>query len=634
MQRHHANAAPPGFIHAFTHQRLRQAAPAVFRLDEDIQHIAALFSGGIKVVRCPVEEQKAGRSNGAVAILDNPADILVVEKHAPHPWLEVSSHLIQDCVRSTIRIGKHCLAMARDQFCIVNRSSPSFEHDPSIGNSLFASQGLIDPAFFRNLSGPYHSSVRTLSSLRLDTSLLKPGMRVAVGLSGGADSVALLCALVEQGRELGLVLHAAHLHHGLRGAEADADLEFCRNLAAKFDLSFHESRVDTEAEARRVPKSPAAESADVIPADSIEGTARRLRYLWFRKLLAEIPLDAVATAHTLDDQAETVLAKFLRGAWTEGLSGIHPVLEFPEGRVVRPLLHTSRAEVEAFLNARNQPWREDSTNRHLTFTRNRIRHELLPLLTTWNPQLRDHLAQMAELARDEEAWWQSEVARLASRVIVRGRPVRGGGRATTTADGVALDLARLKAEPIALQRRLLRFAAAQLESALDFAATEALRHLTLTGRAGQKLELAGGLRVDRTHREIRLTRSPEPASASSGCKVERYECVIPGEVIAPEFQCRISLEFASGSAPSAGSDGGPKKAILRPWKPGDRVRLRYSSGPRKVKEVLERMKVTGEDRSRWPVLEVAGRIIWMRGVELESDPDVSVSVSDLPPLCG
>ncbi|MGA8090280.1 MAG: tRNA lysidine(34) synthetase TilS [Terracidiphilus sp.] len=483
----------------------------------------------------------------------------------------------------------------------------------------------------------YHPLVQSKPTLPLDTTLLKPGMRIAVGLSGGADSVALLCGLVDRSRELGIVVHAAHLHHGLRGAEADADLEFCRDLAARFDLPFNESRVDTEAEARRVPQARGAELADALPADSIEGTARRLRYAWFRQLLSKslpdaVALDAVATAHTLDDQAETVLAKFLRGAWTEGLSGIHPRLEYPEGAILRPLLRTTRAEIEAFLHARNQPWREDSTNRHLTFTRNRIRHELLPRLSTWNPQLRDHLAQMAELARDEEAWWQSEVARLASQVILRGRPVRGGGRATTTADGVALDIGRLKAEPVALQRRLLRFAAAQLESALDYGATEALRSLTLIGRAGQKLEFAGGLRADRTHREIRLTRTPKPASGDAPSKVERYECVIPGEVIAPGFGCRISLEPATGSRASASSGGSGMKAVVRSWKPGDRVRLRYSSGPRKVKEVLERMKVTGDDRACWPVVEVAGRIIWMRGVELEPDPEVRVSVSGLPPV--
>ena len=472
----------------------------------------------------------------------------------------------------------------------------------------------------------YHPLVRpSPPPLPLDTSLLKPGMRLAVGLSGGADSVALLCAFSDRSRELGLVLHAAHLHHGLRGEEADADLAFARELASKLGIPFHEARVNT-AEARRAPRTPSSSHSGDLPADSIEGTARRLRYAWFRQLLSEIPLDAIATAHTLDDQAETVLAKFLRGAWTEGLSGIHPVLAFPEGPILRPLLQTTRAQIEAFLHARNQPWREDSTNRHLTFTRNRIRHELLPQLETWNPQLRDHLAQMALLARDEESWWQSEVPRLASAIILRGRPVRGGGRASTTAEGVALDIARLVAEPAALQRRIIRYAALQLDAAPDFDATEALRALALTGKAGQKLALSQGLRAERTHRELRLTRVPSGTEKTAAFEPPRYECVVPGVLDAPAFGYRFRLDFHSASSYSAGAC---PTAILRSWKPGDRVRLRYSSGPRKIKEVLERMKVTGHDRTTWPVLDVGGRILWMRGVELEPDPAIHINAETI-----
>ena len=423
------------------------------------------------------------------------------------------------------------------------------------------------------------------------------------------------------------MLHAAHLHHGLRGEEADADLEFCRQLAATFGLPFHEARVNTAAVARRALGTDGVETEASGPSDSIEGTARLLRYGWFFELIALGKVDAVATAHTLDDQAETVLAKFLRGAWTEGLSGIHPTLDGQErGQIIRPLLHTTRTEIEAFLNARKQTWREDSTNRHLTFTRNRIRHELLPQLATWNPQLRDHLAQMAELAREEEAWWDAEIAHLAAQVILRGRPVRGGGRATTTAEGIALDLARLNAEPIALQRRLLRFAADQIEAAPDFAATEALRSLARTGKAGQKLELAQGLRAERTHREIRLTRGTNRPSADAGLEVEQYECVIPGELDAPAFACRLRIASGGPAASDSGGSGQHLKAVMRPWKPGDRVRLRYSSSPQKVKEVLERMKVTGEDRTRWPVVEVAGRIVWMRGVEVEPDSELKIGV--------
>lgn len=448
-----------------------------------------------------------------------------------------------------------------------------------------------------------------------------------MGLSGGADSVALLCALADRSRELGLVLHAAHLHHGLRGEEADADLAFARELASELGIQFHQGHVDTAAEARRSPKSRSAAESSDFPADSIEGTARRLRYAWFRQLLREVPLDAVATAHTLDDQAETVLAKFLRGAWTEGLSGIHPLLNFPEGTVIRPLLRTTRLQIEAFLRARNQPWREDSTNRNLTFTRNRIRHELLPELEAWNPQLREHLFQMSELARDEQAWWESEISRLSSAIILRGRPVRGGGRASTTSEGIALDIARLIAESTALQRRVLRHAASLLESTPDFAATESLRALAQAGKAGQKLELAQGLRAERTHRELRLTRGPSAASSSRDSEPSRYECVVPGVIDAPAFNCSIRLDFQPTSSYSPAN---APIAVLRPWKPGDRVHLRYSSGPRKVKEVLERMKVSGQDRSTWPVLEVHGSILWMRGVELEPDPNIRITAAPIP----
>jgi len=507
-------------------------------------------------------------------------------------------------------------------------------------------------------------------SLPLNSALLQPGLRLAVGLSGGADSVALLRLLAQQGRELGLVLSAAHLHHGLRGAEADADLAFCRALAADLGLPFHASRVDVAA---------AAQPSAAKPAESIEEAARRLRYDWFRQLMAEGVVDAVATAHTRDDQAETVLAKFLRGAWTEGLGGIHPTVQFPEGRILRPLLAASRAQIVAYLGSLGQPWREDSSNSHLVFTRNRIRHELLPLLESWNPQLRDHLAQMATLARDEDAFWQAELAQITPQILLTGRPVRGGGRASGPESTLVLDLARLAALHPALQRRLLRSVAQQLGAALDFAATESLRALALDGRAGQKLQLEG-LHAERTHRELRLDPAvPEPAAQS----LQEFSVLIPGQIEAPLFDLRLRVElippapssvnvandnvkgtgfnpysheakstrsFAPEGSPSGDSahiacqiagapgpsplgtgdrtnpdstDSSPI-ATLRNWRPGDRVHLRYSSGPRKVKEVLDRLKVTGSARALWPVLELNGHILWMKGVELEPTPGLRI----------
>jgi tRNA(Ile)-lysidine synthase len=435
--------------------------------------------------------------------------------------------------------------------------------------------------------------------------MLKPGLRLAVGLSGGADSVALTRALAARSSELGVVLQAAHLHHGLRGEEADADHQFAAELAQSLGLVFHTHQVDTAAEAAQ-------------HHESIEEAARRLRYAWFRQLMASGQIDAVATAHTLDDQAETVLGKFLRGAWTEGLSGIHPVVVFPEGRILRPFLAATRPQIEAYLAGLSQPWREDTSNRDPAYTRNRLRHQLLPELEQWNPRVRQHLANMAELARDEEAYWQTELNRLAAQLLLTGRPVRGGGRASSNDSTIAIDVVRLNALPTAIQRRLLRLAAANLGVSLAFDATESLRRLASEGRGGQKLALPGPVTAERTQRELRLSLgSPHPASTAGAAEIQ---LPIPGEATA------FGLRFRTrSSAPQPG-------AVIRNWRAGDRVTLRYSSGPRKIKEVLERLKVTGSARAQWPVIEWQGHIVWMQGADLVLPASLDIAVEKLPDL--
>jgi tRNA(Ile)-lysidine synthase len=442
----------------------------------------------------------------------------------------------------------------------------------------------------------------TTSPFPLDRSLFHPGMRIAVGLSGGADSVALTRALADSARELGIVLSAAHLHHGLRGAEADRDRDFSAELARSLNIAFHCHKVDTAAQAGK-------------ERETIEEAARRLRYSWFRVLMQAEKLDAVATAHTLDDQAETVLGKFLRGAWTEGLSGIHPVVQHAEGRIVRPILGVTRTQVETYLKSLAQPWCEDSSNLDPAYTRNRLRHQLLPELEGWNPQVREHLANMAELARDEEAWWDAEIERLAPQLLLTGRPVRGGGRASGGDAGIAVDIVRLAAQPVSLQRRLLRYSAAKLGVSLEFDAVQTLRQLALNGRAGQKISLPGPITAERTPRELRLM--PHQAKTPAARSIE-ITLPVPGEATA--FGWHFLAE-AKGPAVAA---------TIRNWRAGDRVTLRYSSGPRKVKEVLERLKVTGSDRDEWPVVEWEGQILWMQGAELASHPEMTVTAKRSP----
>ena len=367
------------------------------------------------------------------------------------------------------------------------------------------------------------------TTLALDRSLLGAGERVCVAVSGGADSTALLLAMVEANAEkqgLGIVLSAAHVHHGLRGTEADADEAFVRDLCERLQVPLTVFRVDTAAR-------------QVAEREGVEEAARELRY----EALSRLRVDAVATEHTLDDQGETVVMKLLRGAWTEGLGGISPEVEGfglraqgpGKARIVRPLLRVRRAEVEAFLRERGQAWREDASNRDLSLTRNRVRHELMPLLRGFNPGIDALLARTATIARDEEAFWRAEVARVLPQVLLPGRPVRGGGRAVSTAVGAAscaLELARLAAMPAALRRRVLRAAARSLypegESASRLSSEETAKLLALagfggdaavTGRIGIRLELHGGLRAERSARELRLWRQA-PALNQTGKTVE------------------------------------------------------------------------------------------------------------------
>jgi tRNA(Ile)-lysidine synthase len=459
----------------------------------------------------------------------------------------------------------------------------------------------------------------------LDAAYLRPGMRLAVAVSGGADSVALLRALLEA--RLGLVLSVAHVHHGIRGSEADADAAFVADLAGRLELPFHLHRVDTPERARQ-------------HGESLEEAARHLRYAWFRTLIeagspaaappAETRLDAVATAHTLDDQAETVLHRFLRGAWTEGLGGIHPVVECPPGSIVRPFLDVRRSEIEAWLTAIGQPWRTDSTNRDPAYTRNRIRAELLPALAAYNPQIATQLANLASIARDEEAWWQAEIARILPSLLLPGKAVRGGGRAASTQpeeDAVAIEVERLKALAPAVRRRVLRAAARQVGVAASFDQTEAL--LAMCGPAvreapptrhpaPKKLQFDAASYAERTPRELRLVRSaasqPEPGPPA------RSESVpVPGELVSAALGLRLTVSVSQpGPLPPAG---------LRAWQPGDRARLRHSRAAKKISEILDRLRILGTRRKDWPVLEWQGEIVWMEGAELESSAAAKVGLS-------
>lgn len=347
--------------------------------------------------------------------------------------------------------------------------------------------------------------------LTFDRTNIHPGDRICIAISGGADSVALLLTLhtanAAKHDALGVGLSAAHVQHGIRSSEeSNADQQFVQDLCSRLDIPLHIHHAS-------IPERVAQ------TRETIEEAARAVRYEFFASLLTTGEADAVLTAHTLDDQAETVLMKLLRGAWTEGLSGIHPIVQIlgpRPGKILRPFLNTRRAEIESYLKEINQPWREDSTNTDTAYTRNRIRHELLPQLREYNPNLDQTLSNLAELAREEEARWQIELSRLLPQILLPGKPVRGGGRSVSTAPGqsqsaIAIELDRLRSLDPALRRRVIRAAARQLGARLSFDETSRLLALcgfltipTVAARTGAALHLSNNLQAERSHRELRL----------------------------------------------------------------------------------------------------------------------------------
>ena len=422
--------------------------------------------------------------------------------------------------------------------------------------------------------------------------MFSPGERVGVAVSGGADSVALLHCLRELSPELGTELAVVHLNHQLRGPESDADEQFVVELARRLDLRCFTRRIDVAAEARAA-------------GENIEQSARRFRYQWFTELIAQGHSERIATGHTQSDQAETVLFRLLRGTGSAGLAGIRPAVA---PGVVRPLLEVSRKDVLAYLRRHGWSWREDSSNQQTEFSRNRIRHELLPQLAReWNPRLPEALSQLAQWAQAEEDYWTAALVELAERHI--------------RADGPAIELNAdaLAALPEAVQRRLLRVAIERARGTLagiDFDHVEGLRRLAAAGRGGGQIHLPG-LHVQRSFERLRLSRPSKALESEQS--VEPVSLDPPGTFQIPggEHLVRLDLherdQTISGWADNKGGynngrqqglDWGklPKPLMLRRWRPGDRYQPWGSKGPKKLKSLFQECKIAAWDRMSWPVI--------------------------------
>ena len=427
-----------------------------------------------------------------------------------------------------------------------------------------------------------------------DRDLMRAGDRVAVAVSGGADSVALLRVLLDLRNDLGIVLAVAHFNHGLRGEESQADEAFVAGLAGQHGLEHFVGRGDVRAYA-------------VTGKLGLEAAGRELRYRWLAQLAAEHRFDTIATAHTLDDQAETLLLKFLRGAGTRGLAGIYPVLEREDYHIIRPLLCISRVDVETFLESLGQPWREDESNLDRRFTRNRVRHDLLPLLEReFNPNIRALLSDSAEVSRAEEKYWQTITQQELS---LRVKPAE-----ESLAERRRLSLDGFAELPLALQRRLLKRFAEDAGVTIDFDHVEKSLRCAL----GQvpKAELPSNWLAERKDDYLRLQILESARPSAPGYE---YVLPVPGEARIEELgltvrALTIAEEFAremtDPSLLSAALIGA--ELTVRNWRPGDRFRPVHSQSEEKLKRLFAEKHIPAERRPNWPVALLGTEIVWVR----------------------
>lgn len=415
------------------------------------------------------------------------------------------------------------------------------------------------------------------------------GLHLLIALSGGADSVALAYLLAQKCEEYSLTLTAAHFHHGIRGKDADADADFCREICRKLEIELIEGRAD-------LPHIAAAQGI------GLETAAREERYRFLRKARQTCGADCIALAHHMDDQAETILMHLFRGAGTDGIAG----MKRHSGDLFRPLLEYSKAELTQILLDRGISWREDMTNRIADNPRNAIRLNVLPEIEKSYPSAADAIVRHGQIAERENAY----LARLAEGFLAE-RLQRGP---------YGLRIAMVPPPEEVLLRRAIRSVCGR---GLEASKLDAL--IALSGQSRGKLEISGKLAAEKTPGWLYFL----PKGVQ---KAAQQELTIPGETIL-EGNCRVRIETGRFEIDRTGSGieildaDALQGAVLRTRMEGDRIHPLGAPGSRLLSDYLTDKKVDRPLRDHLPVIAVGRRILWVGGLGIAEDAAVHSTTS-------
>lgn len=419
---------------------------------------------------------------------------------------------------------------------------------------------------------------------QVEKTMLRHGMlpikSVLVGLSGGADSAALLHILKCLSEKYGFKVYAAHVNHCLRGSAADADEQFSKELAKELGIRFYSIHADVKGEAARLKTSE-------------ELAGRKIRYDFFERLMAEHDIEFTATAHHKNDNAETILMNFMRGSGIKGLCGI----PYKRGRIIRPLLDVSRKEIEEYCEKNGISYVTDATNNETVYTRNKIRHILIPEITKqFNPSFTDTITKNAAVIAVEEDFIESET-RAAYKAIVKDNSVDTG------------ELCRLH-KAIAL--RVIRKITAELCGNEDVPAsvTEAVLKLAEKNRTGASYDIARGVYARIEYGKLIISKKRPQ------CDEFCYE-IVPGEkTYIPELGYYVLAEYSGEYKKDANeyfSVPEGCKISVRNRRSGDKFAPWGMTGTKKLKDFMIDLKIPKEQRSRIGILTVNDEIAWVIG---------------------
>lgn len=442
--------------------------------------------------------------------------------------------------------------------------------------------------------------------------MLSPGDRVLVGVSGGPDSMVLLDLLNRLAPALKISLGVAHLNHGLRGDSADHDARTARQAANRFRLPYYVVNADVA----RVKQGLKL---------SLEEAARRVRYAFFRKIMLDAKYSKLALGHHLDDNAEQMLMAILRGAGSRGLAGIAP---FRQNRILRPLIHVRRSQIEAYAEKTGILWATDATNQDLRFMRNRIRHHLLPLLSSqYNPRIAKQLGQLADLMRTEEDWINDLIIAPYNGALVE-----------QDNDCLVFNADALRQMHPALVRRLIRRALLELSGTLrriSFTHITDVQGIIAKGTEGKSVHLPRGIRVHRHKNRLEIARvknyrRPANRHERAGPSATQRVIPLPFPRTIKFAAMGIGMTFfcCRPDQMPPWHDIGEDQAffdmdclslplILRSKAPGDRFIPLGSAGSQKVKKYFIDHHIPRKDRTRATILTDQRQIIWLVGQRID-----------------